>query len=578
MNKNSVTGQRKTPPERYQYMRVNRFQRNRQLRARYNKLRQENRKLKEIIAQQDAQMEARVAEALSAQAAVSPLLCAFNRDTPQRGKRTKKLILFCLAAVLLIGAISAVFVYAFDTGLIIPAGGVRDVVILEGHTVMPDAFIVPFDEMAGVTAEFHNPKQICFSSPGRQEVALSLKDGRRSATVQAALYVLSPTPYVEIEAGTTDTLSLTSNLISNWYIARPKHHLYLQIYTNPADICTKQVGRHPIEFSVNGAAFTTIFYVVDTTPPAATPVNLVVPMGYEVRPEYFVANIFDISPVVLIAFVYVPYMFIPGDQTVEIILEDYFGNSAIYASTLTILPNLVRPRIYGTQDIFVQQGSPIMFRRGISAYDAFDRPIQFTVDSSGVDVDTLGVYTVVYHTVDAWGLTAEATARVYVIAVDPDRVRTMADTVLEGILQDDMTQVEQARAIFDWIGRNVAYSAHVRRPTLYENAYQGLRNRQGNCFVFYSLSEVMLTQAGIPNMQISRYGGTSNHTWNLINPDNLGWHHFDTTPLVATVGHRVDRFMFTSSQAQAFTEIIAREVFTPNYFTYNPALYPEIVQ
>ena len=236
------------------------------------------------------------------------------------------------------------------------------------------------------------------------------------------------------------------------------------------------------------------------------------------------------------------------------------------------------PRIYGVQDIYVQQGGSIMFRRGVSAFDYFDNPINFAVDSSNVDVSTLGSYAITYSAIDDWGQITEKTAYVHVVEVEPDIVRALADVILDGILRENMTQVEQARAIFQWVGGNISYAATAGNRTLYEGAYQAIRYRNGDCYVFFAISELMLTRAGIPNMKIARVGGNTSHFWNLINPDDLGWHHFDATPLRAQFNDRVDRFMFTSSQAQVFTEIIWNEIRERNYYVYDPDLYPEIVQ
>jgi hypothetical protein len=94
--------------------------------------------------------------------------------------------------------------------------------------------------------------------------------------------------------------------------------------------------------------------------------------------------------------------------------------------------------------------------------------------------------------------------------------------------------------------------------------------------VFYAISELLLTMAGIPNMRIDRIPGTtSTHVWNLINPDELGWHHFDTTPLIV---RQLDRFMFTQTQAEEFTRIINAEGQGRDYFTFDPELYPEIAR
>ena len=235
------------------------------------------------------------------------------------------------------------------------------------------------------------------------------------------------------------------------------------------------------------------------------------------------------------------------------------------------------PRIYGADDIYVRLGGPAMFRRGVSAYDASNRPINFTVDSSEVDLDTLGTYTATFEAVDDRGQAVTKTIYVHVLEIDPELVRALADTVLDGIINDGMTQVEKARAIFNWVGGHVGYAATAGNRTLYEGAYQALRNRFGDCYVFYAISELLLTRAGIPNMKIARVGGITSHYWNIINPDGLGWHHFDATPLRAQFNNRIDRFMFTSSQAREFTEMIVSELFTPNYYAYNPDLYPEIV-
>jgi hypothetical protein len=88
----------------------------------------------------------------------------------------------------------------------------------------------------------------------------------------------------------------------------------------------------------------------------------------------------------------------------------------------------------------------------------------------------------------------------------------------------------------------------------------------------------MLTRAGIENMMVTRVGGGSNHYWNLINPDGGGWYHFDTTPLSTQVRSGVNRFMFTDTEAEKYTEIVLQDVNTRNYYTYDKTLYPEVVR
>jgi len=128
------------------------------------------------------------------------------------------------------------------------------------------------------------------------------------------------------------------------------------------------------------------------------------------------------------------------------------------------------------------------------------------------------------------------------------------------------------------VRRNMTYSPVRTAPaTSYEGAYRALRDRRGNCFNYFSLSEVLLTRAGIPNMRIDRIPGTpTRHRWNLVNPDNLGWHHFDANPTRLELWAQTA--FFTSSQARRFTRMYVEHDGTRDYFTYDPTLYPEIVE
>ena len=493
-----------------------------------------------------------------------------------KGKRGAYFIGF--AAVIIMALVVAYLANNLTFTLEIPENGISSVAVLSGTHVAASAFLTGIEEMDGVYAEFVEPEAIDFYLDGRQEVALTLLSGRRVGKAVAPLYVLTPLLYLEVEAGTPAYYITPMDFIPSAYIVNSGTVLDVVIHGGlPQGLL--EVYEHTVSISVNGVFFYSRVNVVDTTPPTANLMDITIPMGQEVTPDDFTIDYFDFSPVVDIWFIYEPYVFTPGDQTVYIGFEDYFGNTAIYNATLNILPNTVPPQIFGTSDIRIQIGSPIIFRRGVSAEDAFGRPINFYVDSTGVNIHELGTYTATYYAIDPWGLRSEVTIYVYVLEVDPDRVRDMAYAVLENILREGMTQVEQAQAIFDWISNNVAYAANISRRTLYEGAYQAMRNRRGDCFVFYSISEVLLTLAGIPNLHIQRIEGTTTrHSWNLINPDGLGWHHFDTTPLRPIDGQRLNRFMFTSSQARRNTQLIRSYLGTPEYYTYDPDLYPEIVQ
>jgi len=498
---------------------------------------------------------------------------------PQKKKRSLGSYLIGFIAGIAATLLVVFLVNSVSFTLEIPNDGINGIVTLSGNPVAPEDFLSDSYGMEGIGAEFYSPGDIDFYRGGRHEIVLVLQMGRRTAETTTVLYVLEPLRYVEMEAGTPSSYITPAKFLPAAYIVNADTALDIAIHGGLPEQDILEVGRHTITVSVNGVFFDSEVNIVDTTPPTATLTNVTIPMGQDIELDDFILEYFDISPIVDIWFVEEPYVFAPGNQTVSIGFKDYFGNQAIYSAILTVHPNTIPPQIFGTQDIIVQIGTPIIYRIGVSAEDAFGRPLDFNVDSSNVNIHELGTYTAIYYAIDAWGLRTEAEIHVTVLEVDPERVRDLAQAVLDNILSGNMTQVQEARAIFDWIQNNVAYAANISQGSVYEGAYQALRNRRGDCFVFYSVSQVLLTVAGIPNMHIQRIETAADrHSWNLINPDELGWHHFDATPLMPVGEQRLNRFMFTSSQARRHTQLIHSYLGTRDYYTYDSELLPEIVQ
>jgi len=497
--------------------------------------------------------------------------------------KKKIIIISTTTAVVLIGIAVALFIFLSRPAFYVP---VNSVLVLEGHAPNPQDFVALVQDRAATlglsspetTVEIRNLENINWNESGDVQVSLRLRqDGSlRSVQAEATAYIRTMPAAFGISVETP-----MDEIVSNWLFwtdnLPPLHNVLADVQGDfPANI-TNATGIHDLEFSLGGVGVPVQITVTDTTPPTATAVNITLPMGEMPEPYAFVTDVFDHSLPVTIEFAETPDIFQYGDQPVEITLTDRYGNSTVVASTFTVLPNTVPPSIYGVQNIYLMVDSAAMFRRGVTAEDTFGRPIDFTVDSSQVDIATLGVYTITYRAEDAWGLYTEVTAEVTVTGVDPEDVRERAQRILDTILRDGMTQVEQARAIFNWVGWNIAYTASFEHRSVYDSANQALTHRRGNCFVFYSISEVMLTLVGIPNMRVDRADvqpGQSRHAWNLINPDGLGWHHFDATPARVNI----NRFMFTQTQAEEFTARTQRETGTRNYFHIDLDLYPEIVR
>jgi C4-type Zn-finger protein len=320
--------------------------------------------------------------------------------------------------------------------------------------------------------------------------------------------------------------------------------------------------------------------IIDREPPTADPVDVTIIIGETVRPEDFVTNVEDESEVVSIEFVNMPNLMSHTNQAVQIRITDEHGNSAIFEATLIIRLNTSPPVIEGVEPIVTRVGDPILYRVGITARDDFGRDLtnQIQINSTNVNHNAVGEYSVTYQVRDLTGLETIIQVPVKVVNVDVEYVHNEIDKILASIIRDDMTQLQKVRRIHTWVDDNLSYAQQIGAgESVYEDAYRALRDRGGNCFNFYAISEIMLTRAGIPNMPIERIPGTpTRHRWSLVNPDGLGWHHFDTTPTRLLWGSQTA--FFTDSQARAFTRQFVEFNGTEDYFTYEPELYPSIVQ
>ena len=492
----------------------------------------------------------------------------------------KALFILLLLSVMMMGAVGVVLAYnlangetvhpPYTTYTSLPGGRlVNDVATLVGHPINA----ANFTANDNVTVEILYPLYIDFNNHGRREVVLNVVKDRVSSREIAAIYILEPAHSVTLEAGTYEISPF--NFVKGAESLLQTDTFINLTFSSDLEGLTDSVGQGEVELQLNDANFTVNVEIVDTTPPEITLMDVTTRMGREVSAWDFITDWYDMSEPVLAFFSgRGADVFRAGQQTVIISVTDYFGNATHQPATLTVLGNAEPPIISGAVDIDVVLGSAVMFRQGVSAVDAFGYVIDFHVDSSLVNIHETGTFPVTYYAYDAGGLRAEVTVYVNVIDVDTQEVRERATQVLETILNENMTQVEEARAIFDWISRNVSYAAGFEPGSIYEGARQAFVHRRGDCFTFASVSEVLLNMAGIPNRRVDRYGGQNRHAWNLINPDQLGWFHFDTTPIRV---QGINRFMFTESEAQRFTRIIHAEVLERNYFTFDTSLHPEVV-
>jgi len=505
-------------------------------------------------------------------------------NTRRRAKKRKKVsakkVLLTLLILTLVSAVSFGVWYFWWTEYATFEYSLQPVVILEGQSIMAEDFVYPNEDAEFITAAFQ--RQEFRSVDGKQDVLLTLTRGWRSLNTVASLRILTPLSTIEHEFRESALPLQAIDLLANPEAASGVPYS-VDFIEDPLPLSDYEVGEYTLLLTLNGAPFSVNLIITDTTPPEATAVNVTVSIGTEVSPEDFVADVSDVSLPVTISFIEAPDVFAPRDQIVEVRVEDVYGNYTDVQSGLTILRNQSAPTINGADTIISVLGDRILYRQGVTAVDDFgtDLTERIVIDNSEVDVNSEGIYNVTFSVEDYSGRSSEVTVEVHILDIDIAFVYEEVDKVLSSIINNGMTELQKVRAIHAWIISNINYANMRGGPaTAEEGAYRALKDRRGNCYIFYSLAEIMLTRANVPNMRIERIAGTpTNHRWNLVNPDGLGWHHFDAFPTRLIMG-TVPMAFFTGAQAENFTRLMSQleERPTRNYYTYDKELYPEVVR
>lgn len=274
--------------------------------------------------------------------------------------------------------------------------------------------------------------------------------------------------------------------------------------------------------------------------------------------------------------------FRPGTYRLEYTSEE--GAQPVEATLVVRPADREPPVITGAQDLTVVAGGSLSYRSGVTAKDNVDPSVTLQVDASQVNLTVPGRYPVIYSAVDSRG--NEATVSITVTVTEPEEadleqvlqqagstalsdvtsedVYALADRILASIINADMSQREKARAIFDYVHSAIRYVGTSEKNNWLMGAYVGLTQGRGDCFNYFAASKLLLTQAGIPNIDLERVGGNTDHYWQLVNVGD-GYYHFDTCPHPNS--YPLTCFLLTEAEVRAYTEQCASV--RKNYYVYD---------
>ncbi|MBO4409052.1 MAG: transglutaminase domain-containing protein [Clostridiales bacterium] len=318
--------------------------------------------------------------------------------------------------------------------------------------------------------------------------------------------------------------------------------------TNIDQIDTADLASYKIAIDVAGQTCYSVLNIVDKTAPTAKAVPQLIYSDHIPDPKDCVKDVFDLSDYT------VEYQkdikdedfSTGGKREIRLKLTDKFGNSRIVWVPFEVMDDRQGPEITGLHDMEYVIGKPVYYRDGVEVRDNFDKNPKLTIDTSKVDLNTVGVYPVVYKATDEIGNVTEKTVNLTICGSHASGVtdtpemedkiaeaKQSADAILKNIIKDDMTDVQKALNIFSWVHNNIRMARGTADYTSWaHSAVKAFKVRYGSCYSKWACCKALLDSAGIENIGIQRdkqhsYNGAS-HYWSLVKL-NGEWYHCDAS-------------------------------------------------
>ncbi len=272
-----------------------------------------------------------------------------------------------------------------------------------------------------------------------------------------------------------------------------------------------------------------------------------------------------------------------GTYPISLIVTDEEGREFTYTASLTLVNDTTPPTINGLRDLSAYLGGSISYLSGVTATDDCDAGVTLTVNTENVNLKELGIYEVIYRATDAAGNITELrrTLSVYEKEITEDMLNDLIDPILSHIISDSMSTKQKLRAIYDYVYENIAYVSTSDKSSWVRAAYNGLVNRDGDCFTYFALSKAMMERLGIENMDIERLPEVvamvnERHYWSLVNIGSKTepkWYHFDACN-IKNAPH-LWGFLVTDLQLMQFNDQrVNADGISDYFYVYDTTRYP----
>lgn len=341
--------------------------------------------------------------------------------------------------------------------------------------------------------------------------------------------------------------------------------------------CVNHAGKYTFSVISNGKSSKVELTVKDTVAPTMQLKKVYWAVGTIIPdPVYFVQSTTEVDSYTGEYIGTLPNFDSFKPYTVQVQYTDASGNkSPVYDVEIEPCKDTQPPAIV-TQTVECKVGEGIVWRNFVTLSDNCAGEISLSVDSSRVNVNREGSYTVYYTATDVSGNVSKAEATVLVVSmnVTDEMLYSEIDKVIARIITPDMDKAAQCRAVYTYVQGNIAYVNTSTKGDWKYAAYMALfSSGTGDCYSYFAASKAFFERLGIQNMDIQRLPGYTDNThfWSLVNigtAEKPMWYHYDSTRL--TADFNVSGCLLTDAQVAAYDAWRAGDYFR----IYDASKYP----
>ena len=250
---------------------------------------------------------------------------------------------------------------------------------------------------------------------------------------------------------------------------------------------------------------------------------------------------------------------------------------ALLALAITFAVGLFKDGIFATEkdetapSISAREGTTVIgylgesptFKKYVTVSDDVDEEPQLAIDSSKVDINKEGSYSVRYQAKDAAGNKSKVFTITYVVKnrqYSEDKLTSMIEELAKDLgITKNMSTVEQVRAVYNFVNNKISWSGGIGESNIpgidrnnwktdwIEEAIRTIElyndgDCEGDCYSYYAVSKAFFEYFGIKHVGIRRDMSLDDqedsngdrkgtHFWLIVDIGGGKWYYYDGTRL-----------------------------------------------